>query len=113
MAEPQKPDLRLSPADQVLINAAIVLATPTVWHLPDRQLALDCVAEAMGRGNPDHPFMGPVIVALQAMQARAATKAKGYSARDLIDLGDALARLAKWRLGGALDALRATEGVVA
>lgn len=99
-----RPDMRLAPADQVLINCAILLVAGVGDREADRAMALACAAEAMGRGNPDHPFMAPLSAALQGM---------GGPKRNLqaeMALSSALADIGKLRLGGALDALRKTTG---
>jgi hypothetical protein len=107
-------DMRLSPADQVLINAAGVLSCQRLYDRNDADLALDAIREVIGRGNPDHPFMAPLLVEMRLLidvpalaPGQFAKIERQVQQSALLRLSDALARLMRWRMGQALDALRA------
>ena len=106
MADPRS-DLRLSPADQVLVNCAIMLVAGIGNRDADRKLALDCAAEAMVRCNRDHALISRLTTALAAM----AEPTRNLRAE--MDLSNTLADIGKLRLAGALDAMHATQGVPA
>ncbi len=97
-------DLRLSVADTVIVNAASALClAPVKTH---EALYVDVIREALGRGNPDHPFMAAIVAELRALLAPAAP---GLNGGATWRLRAALADFMKWRLGEALERLR-TEG---
>ena len=109
-------DMRLTPADQVLINAALCLCLPIVRPDPDDRMVKEVIGEVIGKGNPDNPLMQPVIAALRiltdapsgAARLKGAEKFAYQSA--MWDLQRALHQVARWRMGAALDAHRAKHG---
>jgi hypothetical protein len=112
-------DMRLSPADQVLINAAMCLVLPIVRPDPDDRMVREVIEEVIGKGNPDNPLMRPVIDALRVLidapsgDARLKSAEKFAYQSAMWDLQRALHQVARWRMGAALDAHRAKHGEAA
>lgn len=103
-------DLRLSAADMVIINAALVYSIPVIEDQDMRKMALDCAAEAIGRGNPHNPYMAAILAPLRQLidprPPSGPTTRQGVE----IELSQALGRLCCWRLAKAQDALRGEQG---
>ena len=96
-------DLRFTPADQVLINAAGVLVAQRVYHQADIDLALDVAAEVMGKGNPDNPLMGPLINPMQRLIDARPIRGWRPHQGHLLTLAAAVEAIMKWRMGLALE----------
>ncbi len=112
-------DMRLSWADHALINAAMCLVLPIVRPDPDHHMICEVIEEVIGKGNPDNPFVRPVIDALRVLidapsgDARLKSAEKFAHQAAMWDLQRALHQFARWRLGIALDEHRAKHGEAA
>lgn len=119
MAYTQQNDLRLSAADQVIVNAALMIVLENIEPSKDEAMIHGIIDEVIGRGNPDNPYMARIIRPLRVLRA-APSGDKRLDAQERFDrmnarwdLQRALCAFAKWRLGQALDTHRAKHGAAA
>lgn len=97
-------DLRLSLADQVLVNVAAAIALPVIRPDAREAMLMEIVAEAIGRGNPDNPKMLPIVTSLSTLMTMPPADRRREFER--MALRDALAEFFTWRASLALAALR-------
>lgn len=95
-------DTRLTIADQVLINAMIVIAAARLGNHENARLAMEVIGETLPSVNRANPKLTALIEAAENICADTRL-AFGMSA------GRALADVAMWRLGGALEQMKARE----
>jgi hypothetical protein len=102
------PALNLSIADQALANLAFALIVVREDE-PDWKMLADCVAELRGQVNPEHPFSGRLLMAVEGRLAVADMPPPNRGERSLAAaaLAEAVRTFAMWRAGAALDVLRA------
>jgi len=92
-------DTRLTLADQALINALIVATAPHLGHGDNARMARGLLGGILAHVNRGNPKLTALIKAAEQMHAGG-----GY-ATDL-RARSALADVALWRLGGALEAMK-------
>lgn len=96
-------DTRLTVADQAFINAMISICAPTVGHGIRRDLALEAMCEVLPHVSRNNRKLKPLIEAAEEM---AAGRVAGAHLRAHLALAD----VATWRLGAALEAFRNSKG---
>jgi hypothetical protein len=95
-------DPRLTLADQALINAMIVVTAPRLGHTENARMVTEMLGELAAKANRDHPKLEPLIEAAEAIWG-----GERFSAE--MRARSALAEIALWRLGQALDAMKKGE----
>lgn len=93
-------DTRLTLADQALINAMIVITAPRLGYRHTARMVLEILGELTAKANRDNPKLAPLIDAAVALASGAPAEIRARGA---------LADVALWRLGGALDAMKKEE----
>lgn len=92
-------DTRLTLADQALINAMIVITAPRLGHGENAVMVLEMLGDLTAAANRNNPKLAKLIEAAEAMWG-----GERFSAE--MRARSALADVALWRLGGALEALK-------